>query len=319
MKLYLGTYTKKASKGIYQVDLIQGHFDNLELLHHMDNPTYIDVDGTTLFSVVKEGSEGGVAYFKEGFLINQVVENGAPPCFVSSVKSKNLVFSANYHGGRINSYSLTEEGLIDLQKIVYGEGSKAHYIQYDEMLDRVLVCDLGLDCVYSFEIDKDNKLVLSATYQADAKTGPRHLVVHPETKLVYIFMELSSEIHVVDFSEDKVSLIEIISTLPAGIEAQKWGAAIRLSTNGKTLYVSNRGHDSISVFAIDDTLKMIQNVSTEGVQPRDFNLSPCGRYCVVANHDTNDLTLFAIDEETGLLKLLQKGYEAPEVVSVAFA
>ncbi len=319
MKLYLGTYTKKKSQGIYQVELNQDHFENLELLHPVDNPTYIDVDPTSLFSVVKDGSKGGIAYFKEGVFVNQIVEEGAPPCYVSSIKSKDLVFSANYHGGRVNSYVLKDGLLVDHQKIAFGEGSKAHYIQYSAELDRVLVCDLGLDRVYAFKIEEDNRLVLSTTYQAEAKTGPRHLVVHPESKLVYVFTELSSEVHVLDFKNDKFDLIEIVSALPEGVEAQKWGAAIRLSKDGKVLYVSNRGHDSISVFEIGESLKMIQNVSTEGVQPRDFNLSSCGKYCVVANHDTNNLTLFAIEEKTGLLRLLQKDFEAPEAVCVVFA
>lgn len=319
MKLYLGTYTKKASKGIYQLELNQDHLTNLALLHEVDNPTYIDLEGNTLFSVVKAGSQGGIAYFKDGLLVNQVVEEGAPPCYVSSLPSKGLVFSANYHGGRVNTYALSNGALVDHQKLSFGEGSKAHYIQYDANLDRVLVCDLGLDRVYAFRINEENKLVLSATYQADAKTGPRHLVVHPETKLVYVFTELSSELHVVDFSNDDVKLIEKVSALPEDVDAQKWGAAIRLSNDGSFLYVSNRGHDSISVFKLGKTLELIQNVSTEGVQPRDFNLSPCGKYCVVANHDTNNLTLFTIDQSTGLLSLLQKNYEAPEAVCVVFA
>ena len=319
MKLYLGTYTKKASKGIYQLELNQDHLTNLELLHEVDNPTYIDLEGNTLFSVVKEGSQGGIAYFKDDLLVNQVIEEGAPPCYVSSIPSKGLVFSANYHGGRVNTYALSNGALVDHQKLSFGEGSKAHYIQYDANLDRVLVCDLGLDRVYAFRINEENKLVLSATYQADAKTGPRHLVVHPETKLVYVFTELSSELHVVDFSNDDVKLIEKVSALPEGVDAQKWGAAIRLSNDGRFLYVSNRGHDSISVFKLGETLELIQNVPTEGVQPRDFNLSPCGKYCVVANHDTNNLTLFAIDQTTGLLSLIQKDFEAPEAVCVVFA
>lgn len=319
MKLYLGTYTKKASEGVYQLELNQDHFENLELLHQVDNPTYIDLNANTLFSVVKDGTNGGIAYFKDGLFVNQVVEEGAPPCFVSSIPTKGLVFSANYHGGRVNVYALKDGDLVDHQSIRFGEGSKAHYIQYHEVLDRVLVCDLGLDRVYAFRIDEDNKLNLSATYQADAKTGPRHLVVHPETKLVYIFTELSSEVHVVDFTNDEVKFIESVSALPVGLDAQKWGAAIRLSKDGKYLYVSNRGHDSISVFKVGETLQLIQNVSTEGVQPRDFNLSPCGKYCVVANHDTNNLTLFAVDQASGLLTLLQKDFAAPEAVCVVFA
>ena len=318
MKLYLGTYTKKASEGIYQLDLNHDHFENLELLHKVDNPTYIEKASNELFSVVKEGSQGGLAYFKDDVFVNQVVEEGAPPCFVSSIVTKGLVFSANYHGGRINVYTVSEEGLKDHQKLSFGEGSKAHYIKYDEQLERVLVCDLGLDRVYAFSINEDRKLVLSATYQADPKTGPRHLIVHPVSNLIYVFTELSSEIHVLELRNDELNLVEKVSALPIDVDAQKWGAAIRLSNDGRYLYVSNRGHDSISVFEVNETLRLIQNLPTEGVQPRDFNISPCGRYCVVANHDTNNLTLFKIDQVSGKLSLLEKDFFAPEAVCVVF-
>lgn len=321
MKIYLGTYTKKESKGIYSIDFENNELVNLQLQLNVDNPTYLAHLNNDTFSVVKEGSQGGIAYFKDNEFINQVVEEGAPPCYVSYDLDRNLVFSANYHGGRINSYLITKDGIVDYQKLVFDQGSKAHYIQYNEMLDQVLVCDLGLDRVYFFGYDEYNKLVLKHQFNAELKTGPRHLVVHPNKPLIYVFTELSSEVLVLKQSEHGVELVTKVNCLPDGVEGPKWGAAIRLSNDAKYLYVSNRGHDSLSVFKVSDdglNLDLIQNISTEGVQPRDFNLSPCGKLCVVANHDTNNLTLFARCVETGILSLLQKDVYAPESVCVVF-
>jgi 6-phosphogluconolactonase len=320
MKLYLGTYTKKESKGIYSIELLNNELKDLKLEFNVDNPTYISRFNNDTFSVVKDGSMGGIAYYKDGKFINQVVEEGAPPCYVSYDLDRNLVFSANYHGGRVNTYKITKDGLVDHQKIVFESGSKAHYIQYNEMLDQVLVCDLGLDRVYFFSYDENNKLVLKYQFNAELKTGPRHLVVHPLKPLIYVFTELSSEVLVLELKND-LELVSKVSCLPEGVDGPKWGAAIRLSNDARYLYVSNRGHDSISVFRVSEDgvgLELVQNVSTEGVQPRDFNLSPCGKLCVVANHDTNNLTLFARCVETGMLSLLEKDVYAPECVCVIF-
>lgn len=320
MKIYLGTYTKKESKGIYSIEFIDNQLVNLNLEMNVDNPTYLAKLNNDTFSVVKEGSKGGVAYYRDNNLVNQAIEEGAPPCYVSYDLDRNLVFSANYHGGRVNTYKFSKDGIVEHQKLVFDAGSKAHYIAYNELLDMVLVCDLGLDRVYFFEYGDNDQLVLKYQFNASEKSGPRHLVVHPTKPIVYVFTELSSEVLVLEVN-DGVKLVSKINCLPDGVEGPKWGAAIRISNDAKYVYVSNRGHDSLSVFKVSDdglSLSLIQNISTEGVQPRDFNLSTCGKLCVVANHDTNNLTLFARCVETGILSLLQKDVYAPESVCVVF-
>jgi 6-phosphogluconolactonase len=320
MKIYLGTYTKKESKGIYSIEVQNNELTNLNLEMNVDNPTYLARLNNDTFSVVKDGSKGGIAYYRDNNLINQAVEEGAPPCYVSYDLDRNLVFSANYHGGRVNAYKFTKDGIVDHQKLVFDSGSKAHYIAYNELLDMVLVCDLGLDRVYFFTYSDNDQLILKYQFNASEKSGPRHLVVHPTKPIVYVFTELSSEVLVLEVNNG-VKLVSKVNCLPEGVEGPKWGAAIRISKDAKFVYVSNRGHDSISVFKVSEdglSLDLIQNISTEGVQPRDFNLSPCGMLCLVANHDTNNLTLFARCVETGKLSLLQKDVYAPESVCVVF-
>ena len=192
MKFKIGTYTKKTSEGIYLAELNNDKI-SLELWNKADNPTYLDESGDAVFSVVKEGDKGGVAYFNKGELVNQVTELGAPPCYVSYDKVNGLVYSANYHGGRINTYKLLDGKLVDHEKFTYPEGSKAHYVVFSKELNEVVVCNLGNDEVYFYAVNNQN-LELKHTYKAAQGSGPRHAVVHPKSKFVYIFTELSSEV-----------------------------------------------------------------------------------------------------------------------------
>lgn len=317
MKFKVGTYTKKQSQGIYTVDYQNGKVD-IKLSYTVDNPTYLDLHNEYVFTVVKEGSKGGVAFYKEAKLVNQVTEEGAPPCYVSYDDKNNLVYASNYHGGRINSYKLVNGLLVDQEEIQYVEGSKAHYIKYDGYLNQVLVCNLGNDEVYFYSVI-DQKLVLDHTYKAPKGSGPRHLVVDSKHAYVYVFTELSSEIIVLSVKDSGIEEVQRISTLPADYDSTKWGAAIRISKDCQFVYVSNRAHDSITVFkASFDGLKWVENVPSYGVQPRDFNLSLDDQYLVIANHDTNNLTVYERDVLNGRLSLIQKDIECPEGVCIVF-
>lgn len=318
MNVKIGTYTKKVSKGIYKAVIHEGKIIRQDLIATVDNPTYLASQGSMIYAVVKEGDLGGVVALKDGICINAALEKGAPPCFVSIDKKNQLIYSANYHGGRINTYTYDEKtGLCDHQRIAFTDHSKAHYIQYHPELDEVIVCDLGADKVYFFEV-KNQMLHLNYTYDAPEKSGPRHAVVHPKTKRIYVFTELSSEIIVLERTTQGVHVLQTISTLPQDATTTKWGAAIRLSLDGKHLYVSNRGHDSISVFSVESELRLIQNIPSYGVQPRDFNISPDGSIVIVGNLDTNTLTTYHRDSHTGLLTLLQKEIESYEPVCFEF-
>lgn len=319
MKFKIGTYTKKVSQGVYTAELQDGKVVSTTLFQSLDNPTYIDQNGDLLFSVIKAGDQGGIALLKDGQVVNQAIETGAPPCYVSYDAKHGLIFSANYHGGRINSYSLDSHGRIqDLEKFSYGEGAKAHYVKYDPSLDEVLVCDLGSDKVYFYKVD-GQRLHLAHTYHAPAKSGPRHLVVDPATKRIFLFTELSSELIVLKRTPEGTEVLQSLSTLPKDATTTKWGAAIRISPDGHFVYVSNRAHDSLSVFDVrNGAVSMVQNIPTYGVQPRDFNLSPDGSYVVVGNLDTNTLTTYARDAANGLLSLLEKDIPSFEPVCILF-
>lgn len=322
MKLIVGTYTKRDSEGIYTADFNQGILSNLELKFPLMNPTYFARLDHTMFAVSQKDKQGGLACFEHGQFVNEVLQEGSTPCFVDAVKEKNLVLSANYHKGNIISYAYTpKKGIRLIQKIEYGPQSHAHYIKYFKQLDEVLVCDLGLNRIVAYSVDPYLMLHPKYTFACKEGQGPRHLIVHPTKPLIYVFCELSSELLILVHDGFGLRQSQVISTLPANEQDIKSGAAIRIDPKGKFVYVSNRGHDSISVFKLDESGKhaeLIQNIKSQGVHPRDFNLSPDGKFLVVVHKDSDNAVVFAIDHVTGKLTLLNKDFIVPEGVCVEF-
>ena len=149
------------------------------------------------------------------------------------------------------------------------------------------------------------------------------MVFHPNKMIAYLFGELDSSVTVLTYDEADGSFTQTqkVSTLPKDFDGENGGAAIRVSNDGRYLYASNRGHNSIAVFAIAEdglSIDSIQTISTEGDFPRDFALSPDNSYVVAANQNSDNLTLYRRDSETGLLSMIQKDVFAPEAVCVYF-
>lgn len=316
-KILLGTYTKSESKGIYEIDLEQDRLVRLTHIAEVENPTYLDYDPTTqtLFSVYQKDDQAGIATWKyQGTnteLIERFVEMGPAPCYVAYDKNEDQIYDANYHKGRVNVYKNHQV----FKKIEYKDGSHAHFVNKKPNTEFVYVCDLGLDTVRKYELMNE-----IATYKAPAGSGPRHLAFHPHLPLLYLFSEHTC--HVTVLEDDGFDFIEhgVFDALPE-TETIRSAAAIRISKDGNYLYVSNRGHDSITVFKISEDglqLELIQNISSFGEHPRDFALSPDQKYLVCANRDSNHLTLYARDVVNGKLTLLQTDVYAPECVAVLF-
>ncbi len=321
MQVLLGTYTKKESQGIYSLEVDKKSNECKELINYLkiDNPTYITVEGTKIFSVCQQEDKAGVAYFNNGLLVNQVLNQKVPPCFVSYESGSNVLFSANYHLGQINSYQLINGQIESLQRIKYEEGSKAHYIQMIRDFNSVFVCDLGLDQVYVYRMNDNKLLEHRQTLALDVNSGPRHMVSHPSQQILYVLSEQSYEVFILKYHQEFV-IVDKTAANPTKETKNQHGAAIRISNDGKFLYTSNRADNSLSVFKIfgDGSLMLIQHISTYGMHPRDFNLSPDQSFLLVANLNTQDLTLFKRDSYDGKLTLLQKGILSYEPVCVAF-
>lgn len=316
-KILLGTYTRKTSEGIYQITLNKDKevLENLELIAKAENPTYLEYDKDThiLYSVYQEGQQGGIGIYnlknQQAKLEHFITQEGASPCYVHYDSKRDEITDANYHKGTINVYKNKKI----IETFQYPKGAHAHFVHTHPKTGALYTVDLGNDTVHKY-ID----LKRVSTFTTDPGMGPRHLVFHPTAPYLYVFTELSNDLIVLKDGET----LQHIQTLNAlkDDEGKGAGAAIRISKDGKFIYVSNRGHDSITVYAVheDFTVTLIQNISTHGEHPRDFNLSLDEDYVVVANRDTNNLVLFRRDTETGYLTYLNADTHAPEVVNVVF-
>ena len=336
-KFLLGSYTRRISEGIYHISLDTQKKELVHLTHLIkeDNPTYLDVSKKgILYSVAKEGDLGGVASYKKNnngsyTLLNRIMVEGAPPCYVAVDDNRGVVYGANYHQGILYSYKMNDDGSLSLADKIQDNGNGPHenqegpHVHYADLTpdNRLVVCDLGNDTVYTYDVDNQGQLTEVAKFIAAPGTGPRHLVFHPEKPIAYLFGELSSDVLVLAYDAQSGSFTELqtISTLPETHTEFNGGAAIRITKDGKFLYASNRGHNSLVVYEVANdgkTLKTLQWISVEGDFPRDFNLSKEEDFVVVANQNSDNLTLFERNKQTGLLTLLQKDVFAPEVVCV---
>ncbi|MDT2758436.1 lactonase family protein [Enterococcus xiangfangensis] len=335
-KILLGTYTRRISQGIYQIELDTAAetLNNLTLVTEENSPTYLAQSKEDfLYSVTSRDGQGGISsYDSQNKFLNAVTEDGASPCYVAVDEARQLVYGANYHKGELATYKIQPDGSLKAAATVFHDEptgphknqDKAHTHYTDLSPDqRLVVCDLGTDRVYTYDVTETGAVEEVAVYLAEPGTGPRHLVFHPTKKIAYLFGELDSSVSVLTYDETDGSFTQKqkISTLPKDFAGENGGAAIRVSNDGRYLYASNRGHNSIAVFAIAEdglTLERIQSISTEGDFPRDFALSPDNAYVVAANQNSDNLTLYRRDSQNGLLTMIQKDIFAPEAVCVYF-
>lgn len=334
-KIILGTYTRRVSEGIYTIDLDteKKELSGLTLATKEVSPTYLAKSkAENLYTVTTvDGLGGAGAYDSTYQFLNAVTEEGAPLCYVAVDETRQLVYGANYHKGEVNVYRILDNGGIEaVESLYHQEETGPHknqdhaHVHYTDLTpdQRLVVCDLGTDRVYTYDVAENGKLTLAATFVAEPGTGPRHLVFHPTQPIAYLFGELDSTVSVLAYQENgSFEKLQKISTLPEDFTGENGGAAIRISNDGRFLYTSNRGHNSIAVFEISsngEQLSAIQNISTEGDFPRDSALNSTNEFLVCANQNSDNLTLFTRDAQTGKLTLLQKDIYAPECVCVYF-
>lgn len=334
MHILIGGYTKHESAGIYQFDFIgsgdQAHLEQRRNVVEVGGPTYFQKDGQFIFTIKNENGQGGIAAFANGKLVSQLLHEGSSPAYIGINKEKKLLYTANYHTGVLAVISYDDQGQLTLLDQVKHEnkalgprpeqaGAHPHY--FDETPGGHLVsCDLGQDRVDFYGFD-GQKLTHLASYQNEDGFGSRHLAFSPDGKYFYVAGELSSQVNAVKFDEENWMFrsLATYSTIPESWDQHNGAAAIRLSSDGKFLYVSNRGHDSIDVFAVlpDQALKLVQRVSTFGEFPRDFNWDAEEKYVVAANQNSNNATLYQRQSD-GTLTPLEKDIAVPEGTRVLF-
>lgn len=340
---YVGTYTEGDSQGIYKYALKKdGVLSRVGLAAKSENPSFLTFshDKKFLLAVNEINPEGGSGTV-ESFLIkgdsltliNKSSSGGAHPCFISTNES-DFVLTANYTSGNVGLLKLNNKGelsdILDLQQHT-GKGSTdrqksphAHSAWFDFDNKNIISIDLGTNELWFSKLDtKQQKLIPSDPDKMAMSpgAGPRHLTFHPNKKWIYAVNELDCTLTLLQKNNNgKYIKGASFSTLPKGYTEPNTCADIHTSSDGRFVYASNRGHNSIAIFEVnsdDGSLKLLGHESTKGNGPRNFSLSPNEDFLLVANQLTNNIVSFKRDKNTGLLKFIYQ-IEAPTPVCILF-
>jgi len=339
MYVFFGTHTSGPGKGfsVSHFDTDTGKLTPAKFVTEAVQPAFfvIHPDNKHLYAC-NSGRPGAVSAYeidpKTGGLklLNTKPTGGDDPSYISLDKTGRYVLDANYQGGNIAAFAIQPDGSLgDRTAFVQHTGSGvnpqrqshafAHSIIADPSNRFVLVADLGLDKVFVYRFsEKDGSLMPNDPPFVTVKpgSGARHVKFHPNGKWVYVITEMASTVIGFNWDSAKGGLTEFqnISALPENFKGTNACAELEIHPNGKFLYGSNRGHDSIAVFSIDPEtgkLKLIENVSTQGKTPRNFAFDLTGKWIVCTNHGSNNAVVFRVDGNTGRLTLTGQPVAVP--------
>jgi 6-phosphogluconolactonase len=344
--VYFGTYTDKAgSKGIYRskFDSATGRLSAPELAAEAPSPSFLAIspNGKFLYAVAEtDGKDGGgvLAYAlnaKTGELtkLNQGTTGGSGPCHISIHPKGEYATIANYGGGSTAVIKLGSDGKLG-ERVGFvqhkgtsadknrQEGPHAHCSFFDPKGKYILTVDLGIDRVKVFTLDPSSGLKeeTEADIITPPGTGPRHIAIAPDEKFAYVCGELNSTVNVVELGGDgKNKIVQTLSTLPEPVKGNSTAECI-LSPNGKFVYVSNRGHNSIAVFKVGEDRKLtaVGHITGDIKIPRNFNIDPSGKWMLIASEQGEKVGVWELDEKTGLGKETGNTVKISKPVCVKF-
>jgi 6-phosphogluconolactonase len=328
--VYFGTYTGAKSQGIYvsRFDPATGRLGAPELAAKSRNPSFLAIHpgGRYLYAVNEVDNTGTVSAFaldaKTGKLtpLNQQVSDGSGPCHLAVDATGKCLLVANYNSGSIAALPIHADGSlgeatttiqhtgssVNLQRQA---GPHAHFICPSPDNRFALNCDLGLDKVFVYHLDADAAKFSPGDppfATVAPGSGPRHLAFSPDGKFVYVINEMASTISAFTYDAMNAALTEVqtLSTLPKDFSGKSTAAEIAMHPSGKFLYGSNRGDDSIAVFAVNrksGKLTLVEHQSTQGRTPRHFAIDPTGRWLLAENQASDSVVVFALKPDTGKL------------------
>ncbi|MBX3010961.1 MAG: lactonase family protein [Caldilineaceae bacterium] len=358
MYLYVGTYTRSLphvqakSEGIYllKLDPTTGALSHVNKITGVDNPSYLTLhpNGKYLYAVNEVGDFGGkdsgaVSAFAidattgQLTFLNQETTDGSAPCHLCVDQTGRYLLTANYSGGSVCVHPIGSDGrLAPLHDFVQHTGSsinpqrqqEPHAHSFTIAADNrfAYAADLGMDrvLIYAFNADQ-GKLTPAAQpwVRVHPGAGPRHFDFHPDGHYAYVINELDSTVTAFAYeaSNGRLTEIQSLSTLPAGFDGRSHCADIHVHPAGKFVYGSNRGHDSIAIFAIDTVtghLTAVGHESTQGAIPRNFVIDPTGTFLLAANQNTDTVVSFWIDQATGQLTPTGHRLDVPTPVCLKF-
>ena len=333
---------------IYGLDGVSGTMDLIRVVEGIRNPSYLafGLGNRSLYAVNElkrcEGSDSGAlssfSFNKETVnleFLNSRLTRGTDPCHVAIDRRGKFAAVANFMSGSVAIFPILADGSLgEASSFVQHHGSSvdsvrqggphAHSITFSFSNDYIFVPDLGLDTILAYRFDSEkgsielseNRCVLSPP-----GAGPRHLEFHPSGRFAYVVNELASSVIVYGFNAKEAKFLElqIVPTLPRGYSGQSTCADVHINPSGAFLYASNRGHDSIACFKIDEnegTLSSIAYEPTRGRTPRNFAIDGRGRYLLAGNQDSDSIAVFRIDEATGRLDYADFSIDVPTPVCV---
>jgi 6-phosphogluconolactonase len=349
--VFIGTYSGGDSKGIYRAELdsASGKLSVPVLAAESTNPSFLAIHpshkllyAVSEISTVGNKKTGAVRGFaldpKTGELtpLNQQETGGAGPCHLVVDKAGKNVLAANYGGGSVCVLPIKDHGMLgEATAFVQHKGTSvdkqrqeaphAHSINLDAANHFAFVADLGLDKVLIYRFDP-SKGTLEANdppaANVDPGAGPRHFAFHPSGKYAYVINEMALTVTAMEYNAAHGSLkpIQTITTLPEGAERKGASTAeVQVHPSGKFLYGSNRGHNTIAIFTIDQETGKLTAAGHQGQgikTPRNFGIDPTGKFLLVASQDGDTLSVFKIDQQTGALQPTDSVVKVPKPVCV---
>ncbi|WP_053372278.1 lactonase family protein [Paenibacillus sp. FJAT-27812] len=351
--LYIGSYGTAEEPTIHVCTFNSktGELDVIQRVSGLENASYLTLhpSGGRLYAASETEATGGenggsVASFEidvsTGQLSitgNRFLTHGAHPCYISTDEEGKVLFAANYTGGNVALLPIAANGELATASSVQqhtGElgpnaarqdAPHAHCIVPLDHSPFVCAVDLGIDAVVTYRFDAgQGTLAPHGISKVHRGAGPRHLIFHPELRAGYVMNELDSTITVlkVDAEQGVLTAGQSISALPADYDGYNDAADIHLGVSGRYLYSTNRGHNSIAVFAVDQQngeLSLIQHIDCGGDSPRNFAISPDGGHLLVAHQKTGNIAVFTVDEESGLLSKTDASLQLTSPVCIKFA
>ncbi|WP_221390304.1 lactonase family protein [Dyadobacter sp. NIV53] len=339
---YIGSQDKglNSSISLCELDLSTGKITLVDTFNNCTAPGYVSIspDKKNLYAISSDNKINAFAIGADKKLnyLNSQPSEGSGPCHVSVDPSGKMVFASNYGDGSFAAYTLQAGGKLNsatYKEQFTGSGpntkrqekAHAHFAGTSPDGKYVYVVDLGSDKIMNYTLDaKSGKLTPNPAqpfFSAKPGSGPRHFIFHPNGRSLFLLNELEATL--TSCSVDKkgvITSLETYSTLPADFAGNNTSAAIHLHPNGKFVYVSNRGHNSISAFKILDggKLEKVDEITKSVSVPRDFNIDPTGKYMIVANQDKDNLVVYTIDPQTGKLTFLHESISVKAPICVAF-
>jgi 6-phosphogluconolactonase len=349
VRVYIGTYTSGASKGIYRLELDAktGALTPVGEPAVTVSPSFLAFhpNGRFLYAVNETGDArtdppGGVSAFaidaKTGALafLNRQTSGGAAPCHLWLDPQGRHLLVANYYGGNVEVLPVEADGRLGTPSQVlqhegrgphaHQEGPHAHAVKLDASGTLALVADLGLDLLVAYRYDAAQGRLTpyeAGTSKMASGAGPRHFTFDPQGRVVYVLNELNATITALSFDVASRTFAELqtVPTLPADFKGENSAAEIVVRPDGRFVYASNRGHDSIAIFAVDAAtgkLTPAGHQSTLGKTPRNFAIDPTGTFLLAANQQSDSIVVFRIDARTGGLTAVGKPVHVPTPVCV---